>query len=321
MPALPPAYIRLHETGELARRIEAVSAILQDCTLCPRHCHVNRLEGQVGVCRVGRLPLVSSYGPHFGEERPLVGRHGSGTIFLTGCNLRCVFCQNYEISQFGEGREATVAELGEMMLALWRQGCHNLNFVTPTHQVAQILAALPYAIERGLDLPLVYNCGGYEELATLRLLDGIFDIYMPDFKYGDSATAQRLSGVPHYVETAKEALREMHRQVGALQLDERGLAVRGLLVRHLVLPEGLAGHGFHCPRALAGHLCQHHGPVPSLFQGGRPPASGPADHPAGVRRGGPLRPGAWAQQAGRDHGVKDTPGLRGLVLAVGSEAT
>lgn len=241
MPALPPAYIRLHATGELRRRIAALSAILQDCTLCPRHCHVNRLEGRVGACRVGKLPLVSSSGPHFGEERPLVGRHGSGAIFLTGCNLRCLFCQNYEISQLGEGREATVAELGEMMLALWRQGCHNLNFVTPTHQVASILAALPYAIERGLDLPLVYNCGGYEELATLRLLDGIFDIYMPDFKYGDSATALRLSGVPHYVDTAKEALLEMHRQVRALQLDELGIAVRGLLVRHLVLPEGLAG--------------------------------------------------------------------------------
>ena len=236
-----PSYIRLHETGELARRIDTIWAILRDCTLCPWHCHVNRLDGERGVCRAGKLPVVSSFGPHFGEERPLVGRHGSGTIFLTWCNLKCVFCQNYDISHLGAGNEVEVEQLGEMMVSLWRQRCHNINFVTPTHQIAQILAALPYAIEHGLDVPLVYNCGGYEEVATLRLLDGIFDIYMPDFKYGDSATAQRLSGAPHYVETAKAAFREMHRQVGNLLLDERGIAVRGLLVRHLVLPEGLAG--------------------------------------------------------------------------------
>ena len=236
-----PTYIHLHKTGELARRIEAVWAILRDCTLCPRHCHVNRLEGEKGVCRSGKLPVVSSFCAHFGEERPLVGRHGSGTIFLTWCNLKCVFCQNYDISQLGVGNEVEVEQLGEMMVSLWQQGCHNINFVTPTHQIAQILAALPYAIEHGLDVPLVYNCGGYEEVDTLRLLDGIFDIYMPDFKYGDSATAQRLSGAPRYVETAEAAIREMHRQVGNLLLDERGIAVRGLLVRHLLLPEGLAG--------------------------------------------------------------------------------
>jgi putative pyruvate formate lyase activating enzyme len=185
--------------------------------------------------------MVASYGPHFGEERPLVGVYGSGTIFLSFCNLRCVFCQNYDISHLGEGREVSVGELGEMMLSLRRQRCHNINFVTPTHQVAQILSALPCAIEGGLSVPLVYNCGGYEEPATLRLLDGIFDIYMPDFKYGDSETALRFSGAPHYVDTAKEALKEMHRQVGDLVVDERGIAVRGLLVRHLVLPGGLAG--------------------------------------------------------------------------------
>lgn len=161
-----PSYIRLHESGELAGRIEAAWAILRDCTLCPRHCHVNRLEGESGVCRVGRLPMVSSSGPHFGEERPLVGQRGSGTIFLTWCNLRCVFCQNYDISHLGAGEEVEVEELGEMMVSLWRQGCHNINFVTPTHQVAQILAALPYAVERGMNVPLVYNCGGYEEVAT-----------------------------------------------------------------------------------------------------------------------------------------------------------
>lgn len=241
MGTFEPGYIALHKSGELARRVETFRKILADCTLCPWHCHVNRFEGEKGVCRVGALPMVSSYGPHFGEERPLVGVHGSGTIFLAYCNLKCVFCQNYDISHLGEGREVQAEELGEMMLSLWRQGCHNINFVTPSHQTAQILAALPYAIERGLNVPLVYNCGGYEELATLRLLAGIFDIYMPDFKYGDSATALLLSGTPHYVETAKESLKEMHRQVGNLVMDERGIAVRGLLVRHLVLPAGFAG--------------------------------------------------------------------------------
>lgn len=236
-----PAYLKLHQTGELARRIEALRGILRDCTLCPRHCHVNRLAGERGVCRVGALPVVASCGPHFGEERALVGRQGSGTIFLTWCNLRCVFCQNYDISQRGEGEEVSLEELAGIMVALWRQGCHNLNFVTPTHQVAQIVAALPLAIAQGVNIPLVYNCGGYEELATLQLLNGLFDIYLPDFKYGDSATALQLSGVPHYVETAGVALREMQRQVGALTLDPRGIAVRGLLVRHLVLPGGLAG--------------------------------------------------------------------------------
>lgn len=241
MSASQASYLRLHETGELAKRIERLQAILGDCTLCPWHCHVNRQEDQKGYCRSGKLPMVSSYGPHFGEERPLVGRRGSGTIFLTWCNLRCVFCQNYDISQIGEGTEVAVKELAEMMVSLWLQGCHNINFVTPSHQIAQIVAALPYAVEQGMDIPLVYNCGGYEELETLRLLEGIFDIYMPDFKFGDSETAQRFSGPPHYVETAKAALKEMHRQVGDLTLDEQGVATRGLMVRHLVLPEHAAG--------------------------------------------------------------------------------
>lgn len=241
MNKMKPGYLRLHESGELSRRIETARNILKDCTLCPWHCHVDRPAGDKGVCRVGALPMVSSYGAHFGEERPLVGNNGSGTIFLSFCNLKCVFCQNYDISHLGEGREMQVEELGEIMISLWRQGCHNINFVSPSHQVAQILEALPYAIERGLDVPLIYNCGGYDELATLFLLDGVFDIYMPDFKYGDSQTALRLSVTPHYFETAKEALKEMHRQVGDLILDERGIALRGLLVRQLVLPEGLAG--------------------------------------------------------------------------------
>lgn len=241
MTLFEPGYIRLHESGELARRIDAALDILNECTLCPRKCRVNRSLGEKGACRVGALPMVASHGPHFGEERPLVGSHGSGTIFLSFCNMRCIFCQNYDISHLGAGREVQTRELSEMMLSLRRQGCHNINFVTPTHQTAQILAALPLAVEGGLDVPLVYNCGGYEEPATLRLLEGVFDIYMPDFKYGDSATALRLSGIPRYFETAKEALKEMHRQVGDLVTDERGIAGRGLLVRHLVLPAGLAG--------------------------------------------------------------------------------
>ena len=241
MGTIEPGYIRIHKSGELTRRVETAREILKDCTLCPWHCHVNRIAGEKGVCRVGALPMVASYSPHFGEERPLVGLHGSGTIFLAFCNMKCVFCQNYDISHLGEGREVQIDALGEMMLSLWRQGCHNINFVTPSHQAAQIIAALPHAIEGGLDIPLVYNCGGYEEPATLRLLDGIFDIYMPDFKYGDSQTALRFSGIPHYVETAEDALKEMHRQVGDLVIDERGVAVRGLLIRHLVLPGGLAG--------------------------------------------------------------------------------
>jgi putative pyruvate formate lyase activating enzyme len=241
MTLFDPGYIRLHESGELARRIDAALDILNECTICPRKCRVNRSLGEKGACRVGALPMVASHGPHFGEERPLVGSHGSGTIFLSFCNMRCIFCQNYDISHLGAGREVQTRELSEMMLSLRRQGCHNINFVTPTHQTVQILAALPLAVEGGLDVPLVYNCGGYEEPATLRLLEGVFDIYMPDFKYGDSATALRLSGIPRYFETAKEALKEMHRQVGDLVTDERGIAGRGLLVRHLVLPAGLAG--------------------------------------------------------------------------------
>jgi len=236
-----PGYLQLERSGELPDRITAAKELLRSCTLCPRHCHVNRLKGERGACRVGAAAVVSSYGPHFGEERPLVGRHGSGTIFLTGCNLRCVYCQNDDISQHDEGRETTSAELAGMMVALWRQGCHNLNFVTPTHQIAQILEALPQAIAQGVNIPLVYNCGGYEEAATLNLLNGIFDIYMPDFKYGDNTIAERLSGVPDYVDVAKAALKEMHRQVGDLVVDPHGIAVHGLLVRHLVLPAGLAG--------------------------------------------------------------------------------
>ncbi|MBI5047347.1 MAG: radical SAM protein [Deltaproteobacteria bacterium] len=242
MPFFQPSYIRLYETGELSKRIDTLNRMLEDCRLCPRDCRVNRIQGEKGVCRVGALPTVSSFHSHFGEEKPLVGHYGSGTIFLTYCNLKCLFCQNYDISHLGEGKEVSVEELGAMMVSLMRQGCHNINFVTSTHQTAQIVSALPYAIENGLEIPLVYNCGGYESVETIRLLDGIFDIYMPDFKYGNNAAAKELSAAPDYVETAKVAIKEMHRQVGDLKMDKkRGIAERGLLVRHLVLPDGLAG--------------------------------------------------------------------------------
>jgi len=236
-----PSYIKLYETGELNKRIAVFNRMLEDCHVCPRNCGVNRLEGEKGVCRVGGLPMVSSFHAHFGEERPLVGYYGSGTIFLTYCNLKCLFCQNYDISHLGEGDEFSVEELGSMMVSLMRQGCHNINFVTPTHQVPQIVSALPYAIDKGLEIPLVYNCGGYESVETIRLLDGIFDIYMPDFKYGSNEAAKKLSAAPDYVETAKESIKEMHRQAGDLVMDKMGIAQKGLLIRHLVLPGGFAG--------------------------------------------------------------------------------
>jgi putative pyruvate formate lyase activating enzyme len=193
------------------------------------------------VCGVGSEAWVSSAGPHFGEERPLVGRGGSGTIFLAGCNLDCIFCQNAEISHGREGAAASPEQLARTMLGLQDMGCHNINFVTPTHQVPQILGALVLAAARGLRLPLVYNCGGYESVETLKLLDGVVDLYMPDFKYGDEAVGRELSGVRDYPAIARAAVREMYRQVGDLVMDERGVARRGLLVRHLVLPGGLAG--------------------------------------------------------------------------------
>jgi len=236
-----PAYLALHEMGELARRADAAIGLMERCRVCPRECLAQRLQGERGDCRVGDQAMVSSYGPHFGEERPLVGVGGSGTIFLTHCNLCCVFCQNSDISQGDEGRIVSAQELAEIMLSLQRMGCHNINFVTPTHQVPQILRALVLAAGQGLRLPLVYNCGGYESLETLQLLDGVVDIYMPDFKYADAGASRQYSGVEGYPAVARAALGEMHRQVGDLALDRRGIATRGLLVRHLVLPNGLAG--------------------------------------------------------------------------------
>lgn len=236
-----PAYLKLHAEGKLAQRRDRALQMLADCRLCPRECGVNRLSGETGFCRSGRAAQVSSYNPHFGEEQPLVGVGGSGTIFLTNCNLGCIFCQNYDISHLGQGREVSAPRLAEMMLQLQRMSCHNINFVTPTHFMPQILEGLVIAADEDLKLPLVYNCGGYESLAALKILDGIIDIYMPDAKYGDNQIAGRLSTAPDYPERMQAALGEMHRQVGDLQIDDRGLARRGLLVRHLVLPEGAAG--------------------------------------------------------------------------------
>ncbi|MDI6815121.1 MAG: radical SAM protein [Dehalococcoidales bacterium] len=215
--------------------------MLEECCVCPRHCGVNRLAGESGKCHITTQVMVSSYGPHFGEEAPLVGRHGSGTIFFTYCNLRCLFCQNYTISQLGEGSAVGKEELARMMLSLQAKGCHNINLVSPTHVVPYILEALELAVGMGLYLPLVYNSGGYDCVETLQLLDGIVDIYMPDMKYSDEKTAEQLSGIKNYPRVNKAAIKEMHRQVGDLQLDEHGIAQRGLLVRHLVLPNQLAG--------------------------------------------------------------------------------
>ena len=235
-----PSYLRLSVT-ELQHRADEARKHLVSCDLCPWQCRVNRLQGEKGRCQVTDAPVISSYNAHFGEEPPLVGTGGSGTIFFTYCNLHCIFCQNWEISQAGPGREISIEALAEIMLALQKNGCHNINLVTPTPHVAAILAALPLAVEKGLRIPLVYNSGGYETLKTLELLRGIIDIYMPDFKFWDAGTAKLYCGPSDYPRRAREALLEMQRQVGDLKTDRRGIAYRGLLVRHLVLPAGLAG--------------------------------------------------------------------------------
>ena len=236
-----PSYIKLYNSGELHERIKILNAILEDCRLCPRDCRKNRLKGEIGICKAGAELMVSSVFPHFGEEPPLVGYFGSGTIFLTHCNLRCIFCQNYDISHSGEGKEVTTNEFADYMIYLQRLGCHNINFVTPTHFASQIISILPKAIEMGLELPLVWNCGGYESVEVIKLLDGIVDIYMPDFKYSSSPSAKKYSKAPDYPDIVKEILREMHRQVGVLKMDNRGIAYRGLLIRHLIMPDGIPG--------------------------------------------------------------------------------
>jgi putative pyruvate formate lyase activating enzyme len=235
-----PSYLELYESGELEKRIEKLYKILESCELCPRRCEVNRLEGEKGFCKAGKELMVSSYFPHFGEEEPLVGSNGSGTIFLTNCNLRCVYCQNYEISHLGIGKEVSIDRTARMMIELQQLGCHNINLVTPTHYAAQLVKAIRIAAENGLKLPIVWNCGGYENVKTIKLLDGIVDIYMPDIKYSSSKVAKKYSNAPDYFDRCKEAVKEMHKQVGDLKI-YKGIAYRGLLIRHLVLPNELAG--------------------------------------------------------------------------------
>jgi putative pyruvate formate lyase activating enzyme len=232
--------LSLHQTGELADRAVLARQHESACDLCARYCRVDRSERH-GACRIGTKAWVASYGPHHGEEQPLRGWRGSGTIFFTWCNLRCQYCQNSDISQRPAGREVESDELAAIMLTLQESGCHNINFVSPSHVVAEILEALVIAVEHGLRIPLVYNTGGFDSPEALALLDGVVDIYMPDMKYTDRLVARRLSKIGNYPEVNRAAIREMHRQVGDLKLDSRGIAQRGLLIRHLVLPEGLAG--------------------------------------------------------------------------------
>ena len=235
-----PAYLNLPVAG-LRERAGAAFSHMEHCDLCARHCDVNRLAGELGVCKTGLQARVSSYGPHMGEEDPLRGWKGSGTIFFARCNLRCVFCQNYDISQADAGHEVTSQELADIMLELQAMGCHNINLVSPSHVVAQIFAGLVIAVQAGLRIPLVYNTGGYDALETLQLLDGIVDIYLPDMKFANMGNAKKYSRVLQYPRVNRAAVTEMHRQVGDLQTDDDGLATRGLLVRHLVLPCNLSG--------------------------------------------------------------------------------
>jgi putative pyruvate formate lyase activating enzyme len=234
--AFEPAYLALHRRGELSKRAETAVSQLASCQVCPRDCRVDRLADESAVCQNGRYARVASFAPHFGEENPLRGTRGSGTIFFAGCNLRCVFCQNYDISQGKAGAPVLPQDLAGMMLHLQNLGCHNINFVTPEHVVPQILEALVIAVEEGLRLPLVYNTSAYDSLDSLHLLDGVVDIYMPDFKLWDADLAHRYLKARDYPAAARQAIQEMQRQVGDLQLDESGIAQRGVLLRHLVMP-------------------------------------------------------------------------------------
>ncbi len=237
-----PAYEKLEKEGKLAQRVEQAYALFENCHLCPRQCGVNRKKGEKGFCRAPLKAVVFSAHPHFGEEISLVGQHGSGTIFFSNCNLRCIFCQNWPISIEGRGQQCEDEELAEMMLKLQKIGCHNINLVTPTHVMPNILSATRIALKKGLRIPLVYNTSGYERLEILKILDGIVDIYLPDMKYMDSDKAAKYSsGASDYPEVTKKAILEMHRQVGVLQLDGSGIALRGVIIRHLVMPNRVAG--------------------------------------------------------------------------------
>ncbi len=234
-------YLELLETGELAHRITCLRGMLEPCNLCPRECGASRISGERGECGAGKDAEISSFGPHFGEEALLVGGGGSGTIFFAFCSLRCAFCQNFEISRGKDKYAVTTVELAGIMLELQRRGCANINLVTPTHYLPQIVDALSVAAGQGLRLPLVYNCSGYEKIEALRLLDQIVDIYMPDIKYADEIIAQKYSRIAGYPRIARKAIKEMHRQVGDLSLDKNGVAFKGLLIRHLVMPGDISG--------------------------------------------------------------------------------
>jgi len=237
-----PAYEKLEKEGKFAQRVEQAYAMFEDCQLCPRRCGVNRLKGERGFCRAPARPVIFSSQPHFGEEISLVGKNGSGTIFFSNCNLRCIFCQNWPISHEGKGKIVQDEGLADIMIHLQKTGCHNINFVTPTHVMPNIINATRIALKKGLHLPLVYNTSGYERLEVLKILDGIMDIYMPDMKYMDADQAGKYSsGASDYPELAKKAITEMNRQVGELMTDKRGIAFRGLIIRHLVMPNRVAG--------------------------------------------------------------------------------
>ncbi len=235
-----PSYLKLYESGQLKDRVEKALSMLESCNVCPNDCKINRLKDKRAFCKTGRYAKVASYFPHRGEEFPIRGYRGSGTIFFSYCNMRCVYCQNYDVSQLGEGNEVTAEELAQIMLTLQEYGCHNINFVSPSHVVPQILEALYIAVEKGLNIPLVYNTSSFDSIESLKLLDGIVDIYLPDLKYLSNEYGKRYSKVKNYADKAKEAIKEMYRQVGNLVTDERGIAVRGVLVRHLVLPEDIS---------------------------------------------------------------------------------
>jgi len=242
---MEPGYIALYHSGELERRAQALESRLASCDICPRQCRVNRLQSETGYCHSGRLPIVSAVCAHHGEEPPISGTRGSGTIFLGNCNMRCVYCQNYQISQNWEkqkSREVDCRTLAERMLYLQDElGCHNINFVSPSHFVPQLLRAVVEAVPMGLRLPLIYNTNGYDSITSLKELEGVISIYLPDLRYASDRWAKKFSHVPDYVTRVRQAIKEMYRQVGDLVIDESGLAQKGLIVRHLILPNGLAG--------------------------------------------------------------------------------
>ena len=236
-----PLYLEKLTPRDLKEKAKALYELFVECRICPNECMARRSEGETGECHSTDELIISSVSPHFGEEPPLVGSLGSGTIFFTNCNLDCKFCQNYDISHLGVGEKVTIEDLSRSMQKLQQRGCHNINLVTPTHFTPQIVDALILAVEKGLEIPIVYNCGGYESVETLKLLEDIIDIYMPDIKYSINENALKYSGVQDYWENVKLAIKEMHRQVGDLKISKRGIAQRGLLIRHLVLPNDVAG--------------------------------------------------------------------------------